>query len=256
MESLRALPILDIERLIGQADQLKDQYGAAQPYPNILLERFIEADAVQHLIEEFPSPEASVSWRQLSPRSSSGEHWQHNKLGLCSVTEMGPSLRELILEMNSGSFIRFLERLTGITGLLPDPKLQGGGIHQVLPGGVLGVHADFTRHRHYQLDRRVNVLVYLNPDWQDEWGGHLELWDPDMQSCGRRIRPLAGRCVIFNTSDKSFHGHPEVVSCPAGHTRKSIALYYYTRGREDADVEPTRATEWQKLPEGLRPDLE
>ncbi|MFT5484605.1 MAG: Rps23 Pro-64 3,4-dihydroxylase Tpa1-like proline 4-hydroxylase, partial [Halieaceae bacterium] len=137
-----------------------------------------------------------------------------------------------------------------------DPKLQGGGIHQVLPGGVLAVHADFTRHRLLNLDRRLNVLVYLNQHWEDDWGGHLELWSTDMARCERRIRPLAGRCVIFNTSDKSFHGHPTVLACPKGVTRKSIALYYYTHGRDDAQVEPTRATDWQSLPDVVRPPLE
>lgn len=237
-------------------DSLHESYKSAHPYPHVLIEDFLGEDVVQRVVEEFPAPEDDVSWRQLSPQSKSGERWQYNKLGLCSVNDMGPAARELIFEMNSSSFIRFLERLTGIGGLLPDPKLQGGGIHQVLPGGVLGVHADFTRHRHYQLDRRLNVLVYLNPVWQDEWGGHLELWTPDMQACGRRIRPLAGRCVVFSTSDKSFHGHPETVVCPTGQTRKSIALYYYTRGRDDGNVEPTRATEWQELPAVKRPDLE
>ena len=120
----------------------------------------------------------------------------------------------------------------------------------------MAVHADFTRHRLLQLDRRLNVLLYLNEHWEDEWEGHLELWAPDMKSCGRRLRPQAGRCVVFNTSDNSFHGHPEPLACPDGITRKSIALYYYTRGRDDNQVEPTHATEWQALPDVVRPPLE
>jgi Rps23 Pro-64 3,4-dihydroxylase Tpa1-like proline 4-hydroxylase len=247
---------LNFENLAGTATREAANYRDALPYPHIVIDDFLSPAGVQQILAEFPEPQSDVSWRQLAPESESGEKWQYNKLGLCAVDQVGGAIRELLFELNSSTFIRFLEKLTGISGLLPDPKLQGGGIHQVLPGGVLAVHADFTRHRLLQLDRRLNVLLYLNENWEDEWEGHLELWSPDMKSCGRRLRPQAGRCVIFNTSDNSFHGHPEPLACPDGITRKSIALYYYTRGRDDSQVEPTHATEWQELPDVVRPPLE
>nr|WP_247679863.1 2OG-Fe(II) oxygenase [Chitinophaga polysaccharea] len=112
---------------------------------------------------------------------------------------------------------------------MKDDLLEGGGIHQSKRGGYLNIHADFTvhpHHRHWQ--RRVNVLVYLNPDWVEEWGGKLELWDTQMKACEKKVLPVFNRCVIFNTDADSYHGHPEPTTCPEDRHRRSIALYYYT----------------------------
>ncbi len=234
------------------------RYMNADPYPHIVIDDFLGMDVVDQLLAKFPGPDADVQWRQISAKNSEGEKAQYKKLGLPRELEMPAIIRQLIWELNSGTFIRLLERLTGIKNLLPDPLLRGGGIHQVLPGGVLGVHADFTRHSDYDLDRRVNVLVYLNKDWHDDYEGHLELWERDVSRCVKRIRPTAARCVIFNTDADSFHGHPRKLQCPEGVTRKSIALYYYSIGRPEADraVAPTSATDWQVLPTVELPELQ
>jgi hypothetical protein len=139
--------------------------------------------------------------------------------------------------MNSGPFLTFLEELTGIEGLIPDPHYLGGGLHQLVPGGLLKVHVDFNRHTRLKLDRRLNLLLYLNPDWEESYGGHLELWNRDMTRCDQRILPIANRCVIFSTTEYSFHGNPEPVSCPPERTRRSIALYYYTSGQGAAEAD-------------------
>ena len=142
---------------------------------------------------------------------------------------MGEATRHLLAELNSAPVIAFLERLTGIEGLVPDPHFVGGGLHQIERGGHLKVHADFNRHPRTQLERRINLLLYLNRDWKDEYGGALELWNRDMSACEARILPLFNRCVVFSTTETSYHGHPEPLNCPEGWTRKSIALYYYAR---------------------------
>jgi len=119
--------------------------------------------------------------------------------------------------------------LTGINNLQKDDHLEGGGIHQSTKGGYLNIHADFTvhpHHRHWQ--RRINLLVYLNKDWEEDWGGKLELWDKEMKGCVEKILPGFNRCVIFNTDPDSYHGHPEPMTCPEDRFRRSIALYYYT----------------------------
>ncbi len=145
---------------------------------------------------------------------------------------MGPATRRLLAELNSATFIDFLERLTGIEGLIPDPHFEGGGLHQIEPGGHLKVHADFNRHPRTGLERRLNVLVYLNRDWKDEYGGHLELWDRSMTRCERKLLPVFNRCVIFATTDHAYHGHPEPLTCPDDRARRSMALYYYTSSPE------------------------
>jgi Rps23 Pro-64 3,4-dihydroxylase Tpa1-like proline 4-hydroxylase len=93
------------------------------------------------------------------------------------------------------------------------------------------VHADFNRHEKLNLDRRLNLLLYLNRDWKEEYGGHLQLWTRDMGRCVVKVLPVFNRCVVFSTTDFSYHGHPDPLTCPPGRTRKSIAMYYYTNGR-------------------------
>jgi hypothetical protein len=256
LTGLGAPTIFDFRSLFRLGDEHAQQYAAADPYPHIMFENFLPLPTVDAVVADFPSPGQDINWRELHSENDQGDIVQSGKQGMPRIEKLAPVIRELLWEMNSGSFLRFLEKLTGIPRLIADPMLFGGGLHQVLPGGVLGVHADFTRHRLYDLDRRLNVLVYLNQDWQPDWGGELELWSTDMSRCERRIRPLAGRCVIFSTTDSSFHGHPQALACPPGETRKSLALYYYTHGRPAGEAEPTRATGWRDRPEVAPPEAE
>jgi len=248
--------LLDYNRIREQFVAGHDAYVSADPFPHIALDQFVSEDVVDAVLAGFPDPSADINWRQLMATGDDGEKVQFNKQGMPHLFKIPPLTRQLIWELNSGTFIRSLEKLTGIDNLIPDPSLRGGGLHQILPGGVLGVHADFTHHADYNLERRVNLLLYLNRDWQDDYEGHLELWNEDASRCVKRLRPLAGRCVIFNTDATSYHGHPRPLACPDGITRKSIAIYYYTLGREDKQVEPTRRTDWQILPDVDLPPLQ
>lgn len=250
--------LLNYAKLNQFANANSERYVTADPYPHIVIDDFLGMDVVEQILAKIPRPDANVNWRQITTKNAGGEKVQFKKQGLPSEFEMPAIVRQLVWELNSGMFIRILEHLTCVKNLLPDPLLRGGGIHQVLPGGVLGVHADFTHHRNYNIQRRVNVLVYLNKDWRDEYEGHLELWDRNMSRCVKRIRPTAARCVIFNTDADSFHGHPRELQCPEGVTRKSIALYYYSVGRaeDDREVAPTSATDWQALPIVEMPELQ
>jgi Rps23 Pro-64 3,4-dihydroxylase Tpa1-like proline 4-hydroxylase len=135
--------------------------------------------------------------------------------------------RGIFLELNSGSFLRFLEILTGVSGLLGDPYLAEAGFHCIERGGFLDIHADFSHHDHTGLERRLNLLLYLNEDWKDEFAGALSLYDVDCRPI-QMFSPIANRCVVFRTSEISYHGHPDPLQCPPGTYRKSIALYYYT----------------------------
>jgi len=128
----------------------------------------------------------------------------------------------------SPEWIRFLERLTGISPLLSDPTNFGGGLHQITRGGSLQIHSDFRQHPDNQLERRVNMFVYLNGDWKDEYAGHLELWSKDMSKCEQRISPDLGKLVIFSTHDFSYHGHADPLNTPPHRTRRSIAQYFYS----------------------------
>lgn len=247
--------IIDFDSLATTASSQAESYQCASPFPHIVLDDFIDPEPLNMILQAFPAPDQKLNWRRIEANID-GDHVQHNKLGMPYEEKLDPLIRQLFWEMNSGMFLRFLEALTGIHGLLPDPGLQGAGLHQSLPGAILGVHADFTEHKVYHLTRRLNLLLYLNKDWKDEYEGHLELWSSDMAVCKRRVRPLLGRCVIFNTDADSFHGSPVPLACPEGMTRKSIALYYYTNGRNDKVVPPTAATDWRKSSRDSLPALE
>jgi Rps23 Pro-64 3,4-dihydroxylase Tpa1-like proline 4-hydroxylase len=125
--------------------------------------------------------------------------------------------------------------------------MWGGGLHQTLPGGMLRVHADFLKHPHYGLDRRMNLLLFLNKDWKPEYGGALELWDENMERLVTQVEPLANRCVIFTTSPTSYHGYTQPITCPQGMSRKSLAAYYYTLP-DTVEVGHKPATFWKDVP--------
>ena len=156
------------------------------------------------------------------------ENSRERKYSTEDEQQFGPYTRALIHVFNSGPFLGFLENLTGIEGLMADPHLRGGGLHEIKRGGSLGVHADFNFYKRLNVYRRLNLIVYLNKGWQEEWGGHLELWAKGADRPAARIAPTFNRAVIFDTSNASYHGHPHPLACPEDQSRKSVALYYYS----------------------------
>jgi hypothetical protein len=156
--------------------------------------------------------------------------------------------RNLFAELNSQAFLGFLEELTGIKGLVSDPYFDGGGLHETKRGGHLSVHADFNAHGKLRLERKINLLIYLNEDWEPEYGGQLELWDRDMRQCAVRVEPVFGRAVLFNTALDSFHGHPDPLNCPPERSRRSIATYYYAAFDDGYVAAAKRDTNFQARP--------
>jgi Rps23 Pro-64 3,4-dihydroxylase Tpa1-like proline 4-hydroxylase len=216
----------DPDVLLPIAEANRDAFTNAEPFPHVVFDNFLPEELLTTVVTEFPKP-TDEGWFRF-------DHAKSHKLGLHEEWLLGTNTRQLLNQFNGVVFVRFLQALTGIDGLIPDPHFEGGGLHQIEPGGFLKVHTDFNFHRVWRLDRRINVLVYLNPEWKDEWGGQLELWDPSM-SRSKAISPVFNRMVIFATTDASKHGHPDPLACPEGFTRRSIALYYYSNGRPDSE---------------------
>jgi hypothetical protein len=230
----------DREQLTALAEDRRNAYASARPYPHIVFDGFLPEGVLEGVLAEFPNPKGA-DWFAFDSATE-------RKLATKDDSIMGPATRRLLAELNSGAFIDFLERLTGIEGLTPDPHLLGGGLHQIERGGHLKVHADFNRHPRTDLERRLNVLIYLNRDWKDEYGGAFELWNRDMTACEERVFPYFNRCVVFSTTSTSYHGHPEPLNCPEGETRKSIALYYYTKDRPAEEKNEAHNTLFQARP--------
>lgn len=196
------------------------EYRDAQPFPNIVFEDFVDPDVLAAVVAELAGMDRG--------------NWQHTtkdyerKSSIEDVRRFPPLTRALVQHLNASPFLEFIEELTGIRGLIADPHLRGGGLHEIRRGGTLGVHADFNVYTRLKIFRRLNLLIYLNRDWQDDWGGHLELWDRSGKRCVTRIAPTFNRAVLFETSNFSYHGHPHPLQCPEERSRQSIALYYYS----------------------------
>jgi hypothetical protein len=225
---------LPLMRMRESAEAARVEYATAKPYPHVVFDNFFDPAILDLVLQEFPKP-GQINWQKF-------DNGQEIKLASAREASFGPVTRLLFYHLNSMTFLQFLSEVTGIPNLISDPGFEGGGLHQIVRGGKLGVHADFNRHRDFGLDRRLNLLVYLNKDWKSEYGGNLELWDREMSKCEGRVAPLFNRVMIFGTTDFTYHGHPDPLQCPEGMTRKSMALYYFSNGRPAEEVSGEHST--------------
>lgn len=224
------------QKLETLAQAKAEEYKANQPYPHIYFDNFLPVEVAEAALRDFPEPK-EADWRAYKDVN------QQKKLAFDAVEKLPASIRDVLYFLNTRPMLKFLETLTGIQSVLPDPNYVGGGLHQIRPGGLLEVHADFSYHNGIRLDRRINVLIYLNKDWKEEYGGHFELWDREVKRAEKKILPIFNRCAIFSTTSVSFHGHPVPLACPPDRNRKSIATYYYSNGRPEEDPELTHKHE-------------
>ena len=208
-----------------------NDYIKAEPFPHIVLDNFFNEDLLKKIIEEFPKNLDKIGINNDSDP-------QKNKFTLNDYSKFGDNTKSLLNFTNSYEFIKFLNKISGIKeSLVSDPYFLGGGLHELRDGGHLNIHSDFNKHQMIGLDRRINALIYLNPNWKSEYGGSLELWDKDLKKNIKKITPIFNRLVIFDTTDFSFHGNPDPINHPNKNvSRKSIALYYYSNGRPENEI--------------------
>jgi Rps23 Pro-64 3,4-dihydroxylase Tpa1-like proline 4-hydroxylase len=214
--------------LMPLADKLREDFLTAEPFPHVVIDDFLPPEVLDAVLAEFPEPE-QTDWQQFDTS-------REVKLALADAEQMGSATRHVLAQFNTAVFTDFLESLTGITSLVVDQHYVGGGLHQIRSGGFLKVHADFNKHQGLKLDRRLNGILYLNQDWQEDWGGHLQLWANDMSRCEKKVLPVFNRFLVFATLDDANHGHPDPLTCPPERARRSMALYYYTNGRPAAEA--------------------
>lgn len=206
--------------------RLHRDYIAAKPFPHVVIDDFLVEDVAAALYRDFPSHHADFWYHYSNPIEE--------KLACDRFEHMPDSIAQALKGLNGEATLEFLRELSAIENLQSDPELNGGGMHCIRNGGKLDVHIDYSIHPTLGLERRMNLIVYLNKDWREEYGGALELWDETIENCVVKIVPAFNRAIIFETGDKSFHGHPNPVTCPDDISRKSIALYYLTELRADA----------------------
>ncbi|MCI0561555.1 MAG: 2OG-Fe(II) oxygenase [Nitrososphaera sp.] len=217
---------------------LREKYVNAKPFPSIVIDDFLPTPVLRRVIDEFPSRKKG---RFADAQSNLKTGYQLEMIQSRFITS-------LLYALNSAQMLTFMGNLTGIEGLIPDPYYRGGGLHETAKGGHLSIHADFNIYPTLKLIRRVNIIVFLNEGWCEEYGGHLELWDKDMTAAQTRVLPVMGRAVAFNTDRYSYHGHPDPLQVPEGSYRRSIALYYYTAPTKNLDTYRTYSTQFQIRP--------
>jgi Rps23 Pro-64 3,4-dihydroxylase Tpa1-like proline 4-hydroxylase len=168
------------------------------------------------------------------------------KRGTFAKTRLGHASQLYFNTIHSGHFVDFLESVTGIQCLIPDPELYAGGLHEIPTGGKFAMHVDFNQHSVSKLDNRLVFITYLNKDWLPSYGGALELWDIEENKRVTEILPEFGRSILFYQSSRSLHGHPQPVAAPDGRTRRSAAAYFYSNGRSDGDDPNFHTTQFVK----------
>jgi Rps23 Pro-64 3,4-dihydroxylase Tpa1-like proline 4-hydroxylase len=197
-------------------------YTGNKPWPHIVIDDFIDPGHLERVREEAVAVDRARRYAKFLDRKT-----DHNKFAF-TPDVVGQETSRLVNFLNSGAFVGYLETMTGISGLLPDPSYFGGGLHKIQTGGFLEVHADFNHLKRYNLERRLNLLLYLNKNWASSYNGDLELWDRPSMKRVISVAPLFNRCVVFSTTKESLHGHPTPLATPPDVDRMSIALYYYT----------------------------
>ena len=232
------------------ADSCRSNYALANPFPHIVIDDFIPEDLAlqcynqmsQHqqwmfdTMEGYPEDERDSQvnkwWTPFDTESK-------NRL----ESDM-PAVWKCLQYFNSRPFLLFLENLTGIKDLIADVDFEGGGIHKIKNGGRLELHSDYNKHPNKDIWRRINLLLYLTPNWN--YNGHLDLYEKDPLVKVKSILPTFNRAVIFNTTDDSIHGHPTPLVCPEEISRYSFALYYFTKDRPEHEKSDSKAAIWYK----------
>ena len=223
-----------------------------KPFPHCVIDNFFHTSTADKLYENIISLNSEDANVKFTNKKGLNEY---NKFAFSEIEKLPLSLKNTFMSLNSKEFIEKIEKLTGISDIVyGDLKLMGAGVHIIKDKGFLGMHTDFNTYNHSthgKLDRRINLLVYMNKDWKSEYKGDLLMYHPDNISEVKRNQPIFNRCVIFNTTNKSVHGHPEPLCVPKDLYRKSIAVYYYTKnehGIVDFEGDAPHGTLWYKTP--------
>ncbi len=214
-----------LERLRQRQGYLRQAWASKEPFGYVVIDDFLPSEFAEEILAVYPPPDVE-NWDSLN--------YTHQRKKFTRTSGFPDPIGRFFALTAAQEFRDLLSEITGIPKLFDDPELLGGGLHQTLRGGFLDVHVDFNQHPRTKLHRRLNLLLYMNKDWRPEYQGYLELWDLASKGQLENMAPAFNRVVIFETNEVSYHGHPEPLNTPPHITRKSLAVYYYTKKREVA----------------------
>jgi hypothetical protein len=214
-------------------EKLQNEFKNGQPFSHCVIDNFFDEETALKLSEEFPDYNDNV-W-------SIYDNPIENKKTNSNWNLFPKETYQFFSLMNGDEFIEKVKKITGIDDLAADYGLHGGGWHMHGRNGKLNLHKDYSIHPKLEMERRINIIIYMTPIWQESWGGGLELWSNDEEKnlpkeCIKKIDNKFNRAVIFDTTQNSWHGLPDAINCPPGMYRKSLAIYYVSPPRKEAEV--------------------
>jgi len=219
--------------------KLRDAFASAQPFRYVVMDDFLDPAFCERLMADFPVFDTGKALNEMGKIGG--------KAVVPEIAKISPAYAEFDRLMRSPELLQWIGEITSIHHLLYDPDYIGGGTHENAHGQDLDAHVDFNYHPKKPIHRRLNLILFLNPEWKREWGGCLELhrdpWNPDADSADP-IVPLANRCVVFETTEASWHGFHRI-DLPEERrrqSRRSIAVYFYTKDRPPAETAPEHST--------------
>ena len=240
-------------KILNSVEALGRQFRSNDPFPHLVLDDFVEPGFLRRLQDEFPAFDPAHALNEMG--EVGGKAFRPD------MPRLGPAYRSFDAMLRSAEFLRLVSGLTSIPKLLYDRDYVGGGTHENLEGQDLTPHVDFNFHPRTNRHRRLNLILFLNPEWEASWGGLLELhlnpWLPAGQNRVKSVLPIENRGVLFETSERSWHGFPPI-RFPEGRkglSRRSIAVYFYTKERPAEETKPSHGTIYvpQPLPDHLQP---
>lgn len=204
---------------INKTPELKEEFIGNQPFPHILIKNFLQDHVIEKIYQELPEFNTDNSWFYNNPIEV--------KFAKDNLIDLHPVVQNVFYALSHPKIVDKIESLTGVKDLEYDPLLHGGGLHGHPKNGRLLMHLDYEKHPILEnKQRRLNIILYLNKDWNKEWNGATELWDKNMENKIKEYNVIFNNALIFQTNEDSWHGVPEKITCPDDVLRKTLAYYY------------------------------
>jgi hypothetical protein len=231
--------------VLSNAPGFRREFQQATPFRHVAIDNFLDPAVAEGLLAYFP---------RFDPAKALNEYGEVGRKAVVErVRGISAAYRDFYRYINSAPFLDAMSELTGIPDLIADETLFGGGTHENLDGQSLDTHLDFNIDERRMLHRRVNLLVYLNKEWEEAWGGSIELhsdpWTPKADQV-KAFLPLFNRAVIFETNEYSWHGFKRIRLPEAKKqlSRKSFSIYLYTKDRPVEEVVAPHTTFYVPAP--------
>lgn len=228
--------IKHIRSKFNNYQELNNTFVGTPPYPMIVIDNFLPEPTALEMFKECETID-DIHWKTFTRRGSYMKE--------CANLEIAPKAFDFVNQIHSALGMNWITRITGIKDLIPDPYLVGAGYSKIPNGHCLKVHTDFNWNDQLKLHRMLSFIIYLNPEWKDDWGGSLKFYDFNNQHVVQDVAPKFNRAVFWRYHKRGFHGFPDPLTCPENQTRNTFRLFFYiSDANYREDDRPHRSLYW------------